>query len=205
MNLESRNCRSKKPISNCYSKKNNGENNILATLVTEYLTEYEDCYKNEDRWWGDKNITWTEAIERAWRSRFENGKMHGHQCRVAGKLHLGMEACLNRNYQVIDFDSFHAVYSWVESVTRPINGLGATTTYDVARRLGAWLGMQPEMVYLHAGAAEGAKNLGIEGEMVSLNDFPDEIQNLRATHAETFLCIYKHFLQRSPTTKIDSK
>ncbi|NJL51015.1 MAG: hypothetical protein HC930_00315 [Hydrococcus sp. SU_1_0] len=78
--------------------------------------------------------------------------------------------------------------AWEES------GLGVTTAYDVARRLGAWLNMQPTMVYLHAGAAEGAKKLGIKGETVSLNDFSQEIQNLGATHAENFLCIYKDFL-----------
>ena len=50
------------------------------------------------------------------------------------------------------------------------------------------------MVYLHAGAAEGAKKLGIEGDTVSLNDFPLEIQKLGATHAENFLCVYKNHL-----------
>ena len=44
------------------------------------------------------------------------------------------------------------------------------------------------------GAAEGANKLGIEGETVSLNDFPQEIQKLGATHAENFLCIYKNRL-----------
>lgn len=194
MNLKTKNCRSKKPISNCYSKKNNGKNSTLATLVAKYLAEYEDCYKDEDSWWGDKNITWLEAIERSWQSRDHDGKMYGHQRRVAGKLNIGLEACLNQNRSPDNFDSFHAVYSWVESITRPINGLAATTTYDVARRLGAWLGMQPEMVYLHTGAAKGAKKLGIRGEMVSLDDFPQEIRKLGATHAENFLCIYNNFL-----------
>jgi hypothetical protein len=163
-------------------------------MVDEYLEEYGNCYQKEDQWWGDKTITWLEAVERAWRARFENGKMHGHQRRVAGKLDLGLEVCLNQNQQPDNFDDFHAVYSWVESITQKISGLGATTAYDVARRLGAWLNMQPTMVYLHAGAAEGAKKLGIEGETVSLNDFPREIQKLGATHAENFLCIYKDFL-----------
>ncbi|MGB5709562.1 MAG: hypothetical protein WBM44_01440 [Waterburya sp.] len=88
-----------------------------------------------------------------------------------------------------------SIYSWIKSVTDRVKGLGVTTAYDVARRLGAWLSMQPTMVYLHAGAAEGAKKLGIEGEIVSLNDFSQEIQKLGATHAENFLCIYKNFLK----------
>jgi hypothetical protein len=182
MNLISQKCQSKKPFSSCNSKKKDSKNSTLATMVDEYLEEYGNCYQKEDQWWGDKTITWLEAVERAWRSRFENGKMHGHQRRVAGKLDLGLEACLNQNQQPDNFDDFHAVYSWVKSITQKISGLGATTAYDVARRLGAWLNMQPTMVYLHAGAAEGAKKLGIEGETVSLNDFPREIQKLGATH-----------------------
>lgn len=121
--------------------------------------------------------------------------MYSHQCQLKkGLLGEGLKICLSHNRQSDSFYDFHAVYSWVESITKPINGLAATTTYDVARRLGAWLSMQPTMVYLHAGAAEGAKKLGIEGETVSLNDFPQEIQKLGATHAENFLCIYKNRL-----------
>lgn len=195
MNFKNKNCRSKKSISNCYSNKNHGKNNTLPILVTEYLTEYEDCYKNEDKWWGDKNITWSEAIERAWRSLGKNGKMYGHQYRVGKQLlGEGLKICLSRNKQSDSFNDFHAIYSWIKSITEPTDGLGLVTTYDVARRLGAWLGMQPKMVYLHGGAAKGAKKLGIRGEIISLNDFPQEIQKLGATHAENFLCIYKDFL-----------
>ena len=194
MNSISQKRQSKKPISSCNSKKNDSKNRTLADMVDEYLEEYGNSYDWEDKWWGDKNITWSEAIERAWQSRFENGKMHGHQRRVAGKLYLGLEACLNQNRSPHNFDNFHVVYSWLESITQEISGLGATTTYDVARRLGTWLDMQPEMVHLHAGAADGAKKLGIKGKMVSLNDFPDEIRKLGATHAENFLCIYKNRL-----------
>ena len=132
--------------------------------------------------------------------------MHDHQRRVGKqKLDEGLKICLSYNRQPDSFNNFHDIYYWIESITKSTYRLGYVTAYDVARRLGAWLDMQPEMVYLHAGAADGAKKLGIEGEMVSLNDFPDEIQNLGATHAENFLCIYKDFLQRSLTTKIDSK
>ena len=197
MDFNYQKCRSKKPISdfsNCNSKKVDAQNSTLATLVAKYLEEYEHCYKDEDKWWGDKTITWSQAVERAWRSRFENGKMHGHQRRVAHKLEEGLEVSLRNNIQPDDFNNFESVYSWIKSVTDRVKGLGVTTAYDVARRLGAWLNMLPTMVYLHAGAAEGAKKLGIEGETVSLHDFPQVIQKLGATHAENFLCTYKNRL-----------
>jgi hypothetical protein len=194
MNSISQKCQSKKLIASCNSKKNDSNNSTLADMVDEYLEEYGNSYDWEDQWWGDKNLTWSEAIERAWRSLMENGKMHGHQRRVAHKLKEGLEVSLSDNIQPDDFNNFESIYSWVKSVTDRVKGLGVTTAYDVARRLGAWLNMQPKIVYLHAGAAEGAKKLGIEGETVSLNDYPIEIQKLGATHAENFLCIYKKYL-----------
>ncbi len=179
----------------CNSKKVNAENTTLTTLVTQYFQKYEHCYKEEDKWWGDKNITWSEAVKRAWQSVGEKGKMHPHQYRVGKeKLGKGLKICLSRNKQSDSFKDFDDIYSWIKSITKPTDGLGLVTTYDVARRLGAWLRVQPKMVYLHGGAAEGAKKLGIKGEIVSLNDFPKEIQSLGATHAENFLCICKDFL-----------
>ena len=194
MNLISQKCQSKKLINSCNSKKNDSKNSTLAIMVDEYLEEYGNSYDWEDKWWGDKNITWSEAIERAWRSRFDNGKMHGHQCRVAHKLDKGLETSLSDNIQPNNFNNFESVYSWIKLVTDRVKGLGVTTAYDVARRLGVWLNMQPTMVYLHAAAAEGAKKIGIKGKIVPLNDFPIEIQKLGATHAENFLCIYKNRL-----------
>lgn len=116
--------------------------------------------------------------------------MPPHQRRVAHKLKEGLDVSLSDNVQPDNFNNFESIYSWIKSVTDRVKGLGVTTAYDVARRLVAWLNMQPTRVYLHAGAAEGAKKLGIEDDTVSLNDFPIEIQELGATHAENFLCIY---------------
>ena len=197
MNSTAQKCQSKKPIASCNSKKKDSKNRTLATMVDEYLKEYGNSYDCEDRWWGDKNIDWSKTIERAWRSLMKDGKMHGHQRNVGKqKLEEGLKICLSLKHsrQPDSFKDFHDIYCWIETITKSAYRLGWLTTYDVARRLGAWLNMPPTMVYLHAGAAEGAKKLGIKGEKVSLNDFPLEIQKLGATHAENFLCIYKNRL-----------
>jgi hypothetical protein len=150
------------------------------------------CCKQEDQWWGDKNISWSEAVERAWRSKMIDRKMNSHQWRVGEKkLEEGLKICQRYNRNPDSFNDFHDVYCWIESITKNTDRLGSLTAYDVARRLGAWLDMQPKMVYLHRGTLKGARKLGIKGEMVSLNDFPPEIQKLGATHAENFLCICK--------------
>ena len=188
-------CQIKKSTSSCNSKTPDSQHRSLATLVDEYLEEYGNSYDCEDRWWGEKTISWSEAVERAWESIMSNGKMNGHQCLVGKqKLDEGLQICLSHNRQPDSFNDFHDIYAWIESITKDVKGIGSLTTYDIARRLGTWLGMQPQKVYLHAGAMRGARKLGIQGHMVSLDNFPSEIQKLGATHAENFLCIYKDYL-----------
>jgi hypothetical protein len=178
-------------LQSCKGKKKFLDNSNLKLLVYEYLHRWGDSYETEDQWWGDKKLTWEEAIERAWKSRLSNGKMHGHQCRVSNKLSEGLKVALADEMQPEEFKDFQDVYDWVNSVVGRVKGLGATTAYDVARRLGSWLCLEPSVVYLHAGTASGARKLGIEGDVAPLSTFPKEIQLLGATHAENFLCIYK--------------
>ena len=90
-----------------------------------------------------------------------------------------------------DFTDFQSLYDWVRSVAGPVKGLGEMTEYDVARRLGVWLGLEPVVVYLHRGTAKGAKKFGVKGKTAPLYAFPQEIQALGAIHAENFLCIYE--------------
>lgn len=61
----------------------------------------------------------------------------------------------------------------------------------MAQRLGMWLNLAPDIVYLHGGTAEGAAVFKITGNTALLKAFPPEIQKLGAVHAENFLCIYK--------------
>lgn len=163
----------------------------LQDLVNDYKERWGNSYKEEDKWWGDQTESWEKAIEKAWKSRFANGKMHSHQYRVANKLPKGLEIALNDNRQPKEFNKFDLIYVWVKSISDHVHGLGPTTTYDVARRLGVWLSLYPDRIYLHAGTAVGAKKIGIRGATASLSAFPKEIQQLGATHAENFLCIYK--------------
>ncbi len=182
-------------LQTCKDKKQSLDDNSLHVLVDDYIRRWGNSYDIEDLWWGEENLTWDNAIERAWKSRFENGKMHGHQCRVAGKLPEGLQATLSDLKQPEDFQDFQSLYCWIKFVTGGVSGLGSTTAYDVVRRLGVELQLEPVDVYLHAGSATGARKFGIKGEITPLSKFPKEIQALGATHAENFLCIYKDSIE----------
>jgi hypothetical protein len=79
----------------CKSKTRSLEKSNLKLLVDKYIDQYKDCYKQEDEWWAVKGLTWEESIEKAWKSRFADGKMHGQQYRVAHKLPMGLDISKN--------------------------------------------------------------------------------------------------------------
>ena len=182
----------------CNSKPPSSGKKTLSELVGEYLQDWGDCYQNEAKWWGDKEtLDWKSAQKRVWESRWADGKMHVHQRRVGSeKLKEGLRIALIDNIQSDRFETFEQLYGWVESVAHQVDGLGELVTYDVALRLGMWLNLEPAVVYLHGGTREGAKkfNVDVKEKTATLSTFPPEIQNLGATHAENFLCIYKEHL-----------
>jgi hypothetical protein len=58
-------------------------------------------------------------------------------------------------------------------------------------------GAEAERVYLHAGAARGAKALGIEGrDSITPSELPAAFRRLRAYEMEDCLCIFKDDLER---------
>ena len=175
----------------CRKQTEDSHSTTLEQLVETYWKKFKHCYAAEDSWWGDPSLSWIEAQQRAWLSKRPDGKTHGHQCLPAKKLPEGRDKALSQKKQPGDFKNFEELHAWVRSITDVIDGLGAMTAYDVARRLGAWLGLQPSMVWLHRGTKDGAKALNIRGNKVPLSAFPEPIQKLGATHAENFLCIYK--------------
>lgn len=81
----------------------------------------------------------------------------------------------------------------------PILGIGELAVYDIATRVGAFLGLAPDKVYLHAGTAEGARVFGVRSKPwlpVEREVFPKPLANLPAADIENLLCIYKARLRR---------
>ena len=82
-----------------------------------------------------------------------------------------------------------------------IKGIGELTVYDTATMIGAPNGVYPQKVYLHAGAAIGAKALGVKGAEVDKGAFValcPAFDKLTPMQIEDFLCIYKSHLQGNP-------
>jgi hypothetical protein len=148
-----------------------------------------------------------EAVWIACESRRRNGKMHSHQTKVTkdARRELGhnmIDLWTNhpRELERITFDEFHdAIWD-----IRP-GGIGPLTTYDVATRVGAYLKLAPDAIYLHTGARLGWESLmghsvnyprGGVPLRVPRGLWPLPLLELTADQAEDFLCTYRTALGR---------
>ena len=183
--------------------KTQGQLKTLADIVAGYISCNRKCLKDDlERY--EKSGTWAKAVELAARAEGHDGKMYSHQRRV-GRENMALTAkpllALGRR-KFGDFDALHeAVREAIQGITR----VDVLAVYDTALRLGAFRGVLPECVYLHAGTKTGAKNLGFDNppDKLAMSDLPSEFRKLKAYEVENCLCIYKeHFKAVSALQKV---
>lgn len=128
-----------------------------------------------------------------------SGKRHPHQYRIP----LSILREVERDLQAVSASlrscaTFDELFRLVQSEIGGICGVGELTIYDVTTRLGAYLGLEPERVYLHAGTKEGARYLGINTRRESFepSELPCAFRKLRPREIEDCLCIYKRQLAK---------
>lgn len=78
-----------------------------------------------------------------------------------------------------------------------VNGIGGLYCYDIALRIGPYIRIYPEGVYLHRGARDGAKALGYHTDrnVLQMAELSDSVQALEPYEIEDLLCIYKNQLK----------
>jgi hypothetical protein len=124
----------------------------------------------------------------------KDGQIHSHQHLVGKqKLEHARKAIQRHADEIKACKSFDELLTLVEDCTAHIYRFGILAIYDTSLRLGAFLGLWPEVVYLHAGTKKGCKALGVatKSGKVALNVLPHPIRTLEPYQAEDFLCIYK--------------
>lgn len=163
-------------------------------IVDDYIREYRVRAKAEMLYY-KRQPTLAEVVDIAARCVLPNGKRHPHQHRIPPK---SLDEARSRLLAVDlgpcrSFDELHAT---VNATIRDIHMIGALVVYDVSHRIGAFLRLEPEHVYLHRGTREGALALGLGRgrEWIDLAELPDEFGRLTPAEAEDCLCIYKERL-----------
>lgn len=166
-----------------------------AEIVRAYLRERRQDTESEHRYWAS-HTSRSSAVRAAALSELANGKRHSHQWRISGIV-LQQAADALAEQDLPDCQEFHDLLEAVDTRIRDIHGIGELAVYDIAHRIGAFLGLRPEYVYLHAGTREGARALGLSGAWISVRDLPTEFHELTPSEAEDCLCIYKDSLARA--------
>jgi hypothetical protein len=138
----------------------------------------------------------TATIRNAALCLLPGGKRHPHQRRIPQAVLNEAEYRLQRARNTLKHaPDFAALHRLVESEIGSIHGIGMLTVYDVAHRVGAFLGKTPALVYLHAGTQAGAAALGFTRETIDPAALPATFARLSAAEIEDCLCIYKDQLR----------
>jgi hypothetical protein len=131
-------------------------------------------------------------------------KIHPHQSR---RFPRPPEALREAHYKLLSDkerlksqDTFDKLHELVNGTISGIREIGPLTVYDISHRIGAFLKMDPQFVFLHAGALAGARALGFlvkGGDKLTKEDFVNlntAFGELAPSEIEDCLCLYRKHL-----------
>ncbi len=162
---------------------------MLEEYVDEYLASPDACNLCLEELPKAEDLQ--SAIRNAALSVDRFGRRMSHQRRVPSAILRNVAAqLLEREHEVSAAKAFRDLHGQVERICGPIRGAGELLTYDVAFRIGSFLGIEPDIVYLHAGTRKGARLLGVRGKVARVDAFPHALRRLEPWQLEDFLCRY---------------
>lgn len=201
----------------------------LRAIAEDFQWRYVDRKKTDQVIkYCKKSKNYAQAVRRAVEARDKNGKHHNHQSKVdiTARRKLGSKMCSKKFVRFVKallarqdtapdwalpsrFDAFHDAIDDIKP-----KGIGPVTVYDVAVRVGAYLGIEPRSVYLHAGVRQGVKALAeallrLEpnapdaialstrtlDKMIPVSFFPSTWREFKADDIEDMLCTYREVFE----------
>jgi len=198
--------------SNCFSTKKtpssctpSGSQNIrtLSAFVADFRNHCAAGEFEEIKFFQDQP-SFDLAINCAALAINADGKRYSHQCLIRRTAIPQALDTLRQNKNLLaSSSSFDELHSILHSVLHQIYGVGELYIYDTALRLGAFLELFPEKIYLHAGTRVGAFALGlnVSAGVLEISDFPEPIRSLQPHEIESFLCVYKDDIKKLMANK----
>ncbi|MCC6408975.1 MAG: hypothetical protein IT453_17575 [Planctomycetes bacterium] len=163
----------------------------FRAIVDDYIRDYRDRAARGMRFYAIQRSL-AEAVDVAARCVKPNGKRHRHQRWIPPESLDEARARLLAD-DLGSCRSFDELHAKVNATIGSIHMVAELVVYDVAHRIGAFLGLEPERVYLHRRTRDGALALGLGRgrEWIDLAELPEEFGRLTPAEAEDCLCIYK--------------
>jgi hypothetical protein len=163
----------------------------LDAIVRDYIQRHRPRGQREFEFYRDQQ-TLQDAISKAVFARTSSGRKHPHQWRIRDAI---LEEARRKLLAtpLRESRSFSELHTAIEGSIRGITGVGELVVYDTALRIGAYLGLEPDLVYLHAGTRVGAKTLGLryQQRFLRTTELPQPLLKLVPREIEDCLCIYK--------------
>lgn len=188
----------------CAPQPPSGGSWTLGDLISDYQAQYAESRMKGHLWWSE-TPSMEEALSRAFYDWEEPGRnvprrrLNSHQYRIGYADIARAEAAALRHLSLLSaaqtFDDLERALKAVWTMEELF--VDATLlAYDVAERFGRYRGLRPIKIYLHAGAAVGARRLGVEDiSPVERERFGPKLGLLEADEIENFLCICKAALR----------
>jgi hypothetical protein len=173
----------------------------LTAIVDDYIRSYRASVSSELRFFQSQPGL-REAIRLAALARTQRDTRHDHQRRISQRdLERWCQVLTARIRTIQSCKDFQELFQLTESVGRVTKGIGELTIYDTAQRIGAYLGLSPKMVYLHAGTRKGARMMRLDGgrQFLRIQELPSAFSGLKPHEVEDCLCIYAEDLARLRT------
>lgn len=168
---------------------------FLKAHIEKHIQNKEE---NPDSWilHYSNQVDLIEAIGFAAIAENHLGKRHPHQYRRSkSTLEKFANLLIGERTKIRKVTSFHDLLEVVKSCK--VKDIGPLTFYDTATRIGAYLKIYPEKIYLHIGTRLGAEKLlnrRIKSESLERTELPAVFQDPRISCAdiEDILCHMKN-------------
>jgi hypothetical protein len=163
----------------------------LESIVDRYIRNHRPRLLSEMQFYASRPDL-RQVIEVAALGKRPDGKRHPHQSRIPKLSLLEARDQLFR-ISLKQCSNFMHLHSAIKQTIGPIHGIGPLTIYDTALRIGAFLRITPDHIFLHAGTRQGGTALGVGAKRsaVSPSELPPQFQRLEPREIEDCLCIYK--------------
>jgi hypothetical protein len=167
-------------------------------IVARYITDKRRLAIAERESVG-REPTFKAAVRRAGLALTDDGKRHSHQSHFRVRQ-ATLDAWAPRLLAHLDLlapaGTFEELQDRVDSLR--FKFVGPLITYDTAYRIGAKLGLEPRLVYLHCGTRKGALLLGLGKGRPHLerDELPPAFRALRPYEIEDCLSTYEDDIAR---------
>lgn len=127
-----------------------------------------------------------------------DGNQRGVSFEVSKKVRDNL---IKRVNDILKSRSFDEIFQIVTECR--VGGFGELSIYDTSMRIASHLNIEPDKVYLHAGARKGMEVLEEKGyvdqgsskkKYIEIKDMPKSMQQLKAAETEHMLCSMKQYM-----------